>query len=144
MLGYILLLKKILLEEAIILDTDWFYRRFGTIFLRFCERGLDRTGRRIQEKLSDMVASLIILSKDPLYDPEITISRIQSRMLEIIGHSSRTLSLPNNPMSDRHFNRLLEKGRAYDENFYRKSVGLGVLLVVIIFFVFSWFFIKAV
>ncbi len=138
-LGYALLHKKLAKENVVILDTDWFYRKFGTIFLGFCSDVLDRTGRTVQEKLSGMVASLNRISKDPLYDSELTIYKAQIRLNDAIGHSS-TGSIT--PASHSRLNRLLLKGRGYNENFYRKSVGLGVLLVVILFFILSWFFIK--
>jgi multicomponent Na+:H+ antiporter subunit D len=139
-LGYELLHKKLVLESAIILDTDWFYRKLGLIFLGFCNDILQGTGRAVQRKLSGMVAWLTRLSKDPLYDPEIALYKLQARTIETFGHSSDLSSVSNPEYSG--LNRLITRGRGYDENFYRNSVGLGVLLVVILFFLFSWFFIR--
>jgi hypothetical protein len=38
--------------------------------------------------------------------------------------------------------RLLDKGRGFNENFNRKPVGWAVLLVVLIFFFLAWIFIE--
>jgi multicomponent Na+:H+ antiporter subunit D len=54
--GYMLLVKKLVFKDAIILDTDWFYRKFGGLFLRFCSDLLDRPGRAVQDGLSWLVA----------------------------------------------------------------------------------------
>lgn len=142
-LGYKLLHKKLVLESAIILDTDWFYRKLGVIFLGFCNDILQGTGRAVQEKLSCMVAWLTRISSDPLYDSEITLYKVRARIIDAFGHSSDLSSGRNDPETNSGLNRLIKRGRGYDENFYRKSVGLGVLLVVILFFLLSWFFIRS-
>jgi len=137
-LGYALLHKKLARENTVVLDTDWFYRKFGTIFLGFCSNVLDRPGRTVQEKLSGMVASLTRISKDPLYDSELALYRARIRLNDAFGRSPAGTA---NPRHESGIRRLLERGRGYDENFYRRSVGLGVLLVVVLFFMLSWFFI---
>jgi len=141
-LGYKILYKKLVLESVIVLDIDWFYRKFGNIFLRFCCDILDRSGRKVQENLSGMVASLIRLSKDPLYDSEVAFYRMRTKMMGVFEHSPDAFSERDNRGKISGLSRILGRGRGYDENFYRRSVGLGVFLVVLIFFLLSWFFME--
>ncbi|MFQ5849345.1 MAG: Na(+)/H(+) antiporter subunit D [Candidatus Binatia bacterium] len=137
-LGYKLLHKKLIMENVVILDTDWFYRRFGTLFLRFCTDGLTKTGRAVQEAFSGLVAAVRRLSKDPLYDPKILLTRAKVSIgREFIGAPFEGRS----PGATSELDRLLERGRGFDENFYRKPVGWAVLLVVLMFFFLAWIFI---
>jgi hypothetical protein len=62
--GWRLLYEKLVFKDAIILGTDWFYRKFGVIFLRFCSDVLDAPGRKFQDALSWLVAAIGRLSKD--------------------------------------------------------------------------------
>jgi serine/threonine protein kinase len=140
--GYQLLYKKLVFKDAIILDTDWFYRKFGGIFLRFCSDVLDAPGRKFQDALSWLVAAIGRLSKDPLYEPEILITEARASIAQEFGgepvSSSTEEALRDNPT----LKRLRERGRGFDENFYRKPVGWPVLLVVMLLFILAWIFIE--
>ena len=46
------------------------------------------------------------------------------------------------PGAASELDRLLERGRGFDENLYRKPVGWAVLLVVLIFFFLAWILIR--
>jgi multicomponent Na+:H+ antiporter subunit D len=136
--GYMLLVKKLVFKDAIILDTDWFYRKFGGLFLRFCSDLLDRPGRAVQDGLSWLVARIGRLSKDPLYEPEILLAKTRASVRVEFGAPSASTSPEGNP----ELERVLERGRGFNENFYRKPIGWAVLLVVLIFFFVAWAFIE--
>jgi hypothetical protein len=145
--GYKLLYKSLVFKDALILDTDWFYRKFGGIFLRFCSDVLDAPGRRFQDALSWLVAAIGRLSKDPLYEPEILITETRANIAREFdvstpvpteGEDLETSPTQPNPQLE----RLLERGRGFDENFYRKPVGWPVLVIVMLFFVVAWIFIE--
>jgi hypothetical protein len=140
-LGYKFLIKKLVFKDAIILDTDWFYRKFGGIFLRFCSDVLDRPARAVQEGLSWLVAAIGRLSRDPLYEPEILVTKARANIAQKFGLAS-TADTSGESQPNPDLDRLLEKGRGFDENFYRKPVGWAVLLVVLIFFILAWIFIE--
>lgn len=138
LLGYKLLYKKLVMEDIVILDVDWIYRRFGTAFLKFCTEVLDRGGQATEKTLSQLVAAIGRLSLNPLYAPKIFLTRVKVGIEWVMvgastegAHARATMEL----------NRLIEKGRDFDENLYRNPVGWAVLLVVLVFFILGWIFI---
>jgi multicomponent Na+:H+ antiporter subunit D len=140
--GYKLLQKKLVLHDHIILDTDWFYRKFGGIFLRFCRDALDAPGRAVQAGFSRLVAVIGRLSKDPLYESEILVSQARAAIARESGPTTAPASDEAIPTPNAELERLRQRGRGFDEDFYRKPVGWAVLLVVLIFFFTAWIFIE--
>ncbi len=134
-LGYKWLHNKLTVEDLVILDIDWFYRRFGTLFLRFCTEVLDRTGRVVEETLSRLVKAVRRLSTDPLYDAENLFIKTKVNIGREFGGGS---SKGHPSAKTRELDPLLKKGRGFDENFYRRSVGWSVLVVALIFFCLAW------
>jgi len=138
-LGYKWLHNKLTMEDIVILDTDWFYRRFGTAFLQFCTNVLDKTGRETEKTLSGIVAAVSRSSGDPLYNSEIFLAKAKaglgwgSKGAPPEGRSYRSTS---------ELDRLLERGRGFNENFYRRPVGWAVILVLLFFFFLAWIFIR--
>ena len=135
LLGYKWLHNKLIMENLVILDTDWFYRRFGTLFLRFCTEVLDRTGRVAQETLSRLVAEVRRMSRDPFYDAENLFMKMKVNLELRLGsgsskgHPSAGMLVPD---------PRLKNSRGFNENFYRRPVGWYVLVVVLLFFCLAW------
>ncbi|NWG01273.1 MAG: Na(+)/H(+) antiporter subunit D [Syntrophaceae bacterium] len=106
-------------HQWIILDVDYFYRMTLRWVAWLCMGPLNDLRRRIQNSLSRSVRFLIYLSKDPL-------------------------SLPERSAEYRQWNREDEvsalesiggkKERRYNENIYRKPMGVGVLLAILFLF----------
>jgi hypothetical protein len=59
--------------RAVNLDADWFYRKAGTGFLRFCNVPLNSIGLSVQNSLSRVVNSVAKVSGDPILIPELAI-----------------------------------------------------------------------
>jgi hypothetical protein len=108
-------------------------------FLRFCSDLLDRPGRAVQDGLSWIVARIGRLSKDPLYEPEILLAK--TRRASVRAEFGAPLAATS-PEGNPELERVLQKGRGFNEDFYRKPIGWAVLLVVLIFFFVAWAFIE--
>jgi hypothetical protein len=135
LLGYKWLHKKLLMENLVILDIDWFYRRFGTLFLRFCSEVLDRIGRVAQETLSRLVAEVRRMSRDPFYDAENLFMKMKVNLeLRLGSGSSKGHPSAGTLVPDPR----LKRSRGFNENFYRRPVGWYVLVVVFLFFFLAW------
>jgi hypothetical protein len=78
------------------------------------------------------------LSKDPLYEPEILLAKTRASVRAEFGARSASTTPEGNP----ELERVLQRGRGFNENFYRKPIGWAVLLVVLIFFFVAWAFIE--
>jgi multicomponent Na+:H+ antiporter subunit D len=141
-IGYKLLQKKLVMHDHIVLDTDWFYRKFGGLFVRFCSDILDTPGRAVQAGISKVVAAIGRLSKDPLYPPEILITQARAGIAQEFGPTPASPSDEAKPAPNPEMEKLLKRGRGFDANFYRKPVGWPVLLVVLIFFFLAWIFVE--
>ena len=85
-----------------------------------------------------MVAALGRVSKDPLYEPEILLTKARESVREEFGATPASALPEGNPELD----RILKRGRGFNEDFYRKPIGYAVLLVVLIFFFVAWAFIE--
>ena len=89
-----------------------------------------------------MVAAIGRLSKDPLYELEILITQARAGIAQEFGSTPASSGGEAAPTPSPEMKRLRERGRGFDENFYRRPVGWPVLLVVLIFFFLAWIFIE--
>jgi len=121
-LGFMLLKKTFSPHRWIILDFDYFYRIFLRMIAWLCIGPLNDLRLRIQGSFSRVVRTLIYLSKDPLSIPEIAAEYSQ------LGRGKASSS-PEAIWK--------KKERKYDENLYRKPMGLGVLLAILLLFLYG-------
>ena len=101
---------------------------------------LDRSGHALQAGLSYLVAAIGHTSKDPLYESEILLAQARASIAQEFEPS--TVVPEGESKSNPELARVLERGRGFNENFYRKPIGWAVLLVVLIFFFVAWAFIE--
>ncbi len=106
--GVWLLIERLKPEEAIVLDTDWFYRKAGWWILKGCH-GLGVTRESLQRKVSSLVRVIVQLSKDPIFS------------LKILFKGAHITQL-----------------RHYDPDLYRLPVGVGVMTALLIFALFCY------
>jgi len=102
-------------EAAISLDTDWFYRNFGRVLLRFCNEPLNRIRLEMQTLLSQKVAFLSRLSQNPYVPLEILWRLVQGKTL---------------PLKD-SFNR------TYSPHTYRLPIGVGICMSLVFFLIYG-------
>jgi multicomponent Na+:H+ antiporter subunit D len=106
----------------IILDFDYFYRRILQVIAWLCMGPLNDLRLRIQDSFSRVVRALIYLSKDPLSLPEMATEYHQMNKGEA-PPAPGAIWKKNEPK--------------YDENLYRKPMGLGVLLAILFLFLYG-------
>ena len=106
----------------IILDFDYFYRMAFRGIAWLCRRPLNDFRLRTQAAFSRAVNVLICLSKDPFSLPEIAAEYSQ---MDRHGPPSSFEVICN------------KKEPKYDEDFYRKPMGWGVLLAILFLFLYG-------
>lgn len=119
---FMLLKKAFSPHRWLILDFDYFYRMAFRGIAWLCMGPLNHFRLRMQTSFSRAVTILVCLSKDPLSLPEIAAEYGQ---LNREGASTSLEAVCK------------RKERAYDENLYRKPMGLGVLLAILFLFLYG-------
>lgn len=121
-------------EATVSVDTDWFYRKPGLMLLWFCIHPLQNLRLGVQRAVSGMVARVTRLSRNPVLLPELALRYLQLKAVNGLGRISgpseeraeALRSIETRVDELRHMN--------YDENVYRRPIGLGVLLAIILLF----------
>ncbi len=121
-------------EATISVDTDWFYRKPGLLLLWFCIHPLQNLRLALQKSVAGMVAGVTSLSRNPILLPEIALRYLHLKAVNGLYHISglseeRAEQLRDLETSIRELRHL-----TYDENVYRRPIGLGVLLAIILLF----------
>lgn len=122
--GFVFILAKNAFSPHrwIILDVDYFYRLVFRGIAWLCIGPLNDFRLRVQAAFSRAVNILICLSKDPFSLPEIA---AEYRQLNRDEASSTLEAICK------------KKELKYDENLYRKPMGLGVLLAILFLFLYG-------
>ena len=119
-------------EPTISVDTDWFYRMPGRVFVWFCNNPLSSFRLKVQNIFSAELDSIISLSKNPYTAPKVllwTACLYANRVLKsLVGQKSIE-------EEERFVERLKTiKSIHYNENIYRTLIGFGVSIVLILLF----------
>ncbi|PJB39592.1 MAG: Na(+)/H(+) antiporter subunit D [Deltaproteobacteria bacterium CG_4_9_14_3_um_filter_44_9] len=125
--------------RAINLDNDWFYRKAGVAFFRFCNMPLNSFRLKVQEVLSRVVNSVVRLSRDPLFIPELAIRYFHLKTAQIFVPKAEppgtTGKLAELEFKFMRLQKIRESGREYGADIPSSPIGVGVLLsFVLIFF----------
>ena len=124
-------------EPTVSVDTDWFYRKPGTLVLWFCSNPLQNLRLGLQRFAARTVADVAALSKNPILLPEIAVRffhfQLMTRLYRLSGRSQDRLDQLNNLESK----LAAVKKIAYDNDVYRRPIGLGVLLAITLLFVYG-------
>jgi len=121
-------------EATISIDTDWFYRKPGLLLLWFCIHPLQNLRLGLQRSLAGMVAGVTGLSRNPILLPEIAIRYIHLKIINGIYHISGLSEDKQNATRSLESKITELRKMTYDENVYRRPIGLGVLIAIILLF----------
>lgn len=123
-------------RRAINLDADWFYRKAGVGFLRFCNVSLNSFRLSIQRSLSKAVDFIGKLSADPLLIPEFTIRythlKLAKVLLPITNPPHAREKLAEIEFNFNRFQEITKRGRKYGTEMPPRPMGLGVLFAFIL------------
>ncbi len=109
-------------HPGIALDFDYFYRKGGRILLWFCSNILNAGRLGWQERFRQVVKAAVQFSRDPLWLGEVSAVYLELKLRQRTFHSSSKSEALRTGLRE----VLKRKGRAYDENYHRRSIGLGV------------------
>jgi multicomponent Na+:H+ antiporter subunit D len=137
-LVFILARRQFAPHPGIALDFDYFYRLGGRLLLWFCTDVLNAARLGWQKQAGRVVKGAVQFSRDPLRLPEGAFKHLELRISQGAdprsGHKVEALRSKLKEFQGR---------RAYDENFYRKPIGIGVFLALLLFFVLSFIYLKS-
>ena len=119
-LAFILAKAMVVPHRATILDFDYFYRMGGRGLIWVCSVPMSNFRFKLQVRFSRVVYIITRLARNPISILEILTAyaylRITKGLRYVSGYSS---------------------GETYDENLYRRPIGVGVLMAIILLFVFA-------
>ena len=121
-------------EATISVDTDWFYRKPGLLLLWFCIHPLQNLRLALQKSVTGMVAGVASLSRNPILLPEIALRYLHLKAVKGLYHISGPSEERAEQLRDLETRIGELRDLAYDENVYRRPIGLGVLLAIILLF----------
>jgi len=121
-------------EATISIDTDWFYRKPGLLLLWFCIHPLQNLRLGLQRSLAGMVAGVTGLSRNPILLPEIAIRYIHLKIINGIYHISGLSEDKQNATRSLESKITELRKMTYDENVYRRPIGFGIIIVIILLF----------
>jgi len=124
-------------HATISLDTDWFYRKPGVLFLWFCSQPLESLRFRLQSFIARMVANVTGLSKNPILLPEIAIRYIHLRIINRLYHASGPSEEQLDELEELQSRLNAIKKITYDKDVYRRPIGFGVLLAMTLLFLYG-------
>ena len=124
-------------EPTISVDTDWFYRKPGLLLLWFCIHPLQNIRLALQKSVAGMVAGVTSLSKNPILLPEMALRYIHLKIINKLYHTSGLSEDKLDALRDLQSRVTAMRNIAYDENVYRRPIGLGVLIAIILLFLYG-------
>jgi multicomponent Na+:H+ antiporter subunit D len=132
-------------RRSINLDSDWFYRKGGVTFLRFCDVSLNSFRLSIQRSFSKAVDVIGKLSADPLMIPEFTIRythlKLAKVFLTIANPDHAKEKLAEIEFNFGRFQEITKRGRKYGTEMPPRPMGLGVLFAFILILFYLVFYV---
>jgi multicomponent Na+:H+ antiporter subunit D len=119
-IGFILAKAMVVPHRATILDFDYFYRMGGRGLIWLSTVPMSRFRSALQESFSRAVYIIARLAKNPISILEIPTAYIYFRITKGLRYVSGYSS-----------------GETYNEGLYRRPIGVGVLIAIILLFVFA-------
>ena len=124
-------------EATVSVDTDWFYRKPGMLFLWFVAHPLQNLRLGLQGLLSRVVADTVSLSKNPILLPEIAIRYIHLKVINGLYHVSGLSEDKLAELKELESRLAAARRMAYDKDVYRRPIGLGVFLAIALLFLYG-------
>jgi len=119
-----LLRGKLYGERAITLDTDWFYRKAGKWVIWFCEKPLMAFANLVDEKLMNLVHSLIWFSRNPAIAVHIKKEEAKLKVKRFMISTERV---------QKHRQVIEEKRRRYPGELPKLTLGASLVLILLAF-----------
>ncbi len=119
-LAFILAKDMVAPHRATILDFDYFYRMGGRGLVWVCNVPLSNLRSKLQALSSRAVFVIVRLGKNPMLILEIAVAYLYLRITQGLRYVSGYSS-----------------AEVYDENLYRRPIGIGVLVAIIILFLYA-------
>jgi len=107
-------------HRATILDFDYFYRMGGRGLIWVCTVPMSKFRSTLQVRFSRAVYIIARLARNPISILEIPTAYVYLRITKGLRYVSGYSS-----------------GETYDEDLYRRPIGVGVLLAIILLFAFA-------
>jgi len=124
-------------EATVSVDTDWFYRKPGLLLLWICIHPLQNLRLVLQKSLAGKVAGVTSLSRNPILLPEIALKYLHLKAVKGLYRISGASEERTEALRDLE-SRITElRSMSYDENRYRRPIGLGVLVAIILLFLYG-------
>jgi len=124
-------------EPKVSVDTDWFYRKPGVLLLWFVSNPMQDLRLRLQRFFTKMVAGIASLSKNPILLPEITVRYFHLKIINRLYQASDIYNDKLDELKELESRLAAVKEMRYDENVYRRPIGLGVLIAIILLFLYG-------
>ena len=121
-------------ESKVSVDTDWFYRKPGVLLLWFVSNPMQDLRLRLQSFFTRMVAGIASLSKNPILIPEIAVRYFHLKIINRLYQASDIYKDKADELKELESKLAAAKEMRYDENVYRRPIGLGVLIAIILLF----------
>lgn len=117
-------------HREIALDFDYFYRLGGRLLLCFSTDVLNAARLRWQERVGRVVKAAVQFSRDPLWVPEVGARYLELKVYQGFNpHSRQEVEELRSELKE------VKARRAHDENFYRRPIGMGVFVALLLFFI---------
>ena len=136
-LVFILARKQFAPHPGTALDFDYFYRLGGRLLLWFCTDVLNAARLGWQKRAGRVVKAVIQFSRDPLWLPEGAVRYFELKIYQ--GFNRRSSHEVEELKSDL---KKIQGRRAYDENFYRRPIGKGVFVSLVLLFILVLVYLK--
>ena len=124
-------------ESKVSVDTDWFYRKPGVLLLWFVSNPMQDLRLRLQSFFTRMVAGIASLSKNPILIPEIAVRYFHLKIINRLYQASDIYKDKADELKELESKLAAAKEMRYDENVYRRPIGLGVLIAIILLFLYG-------
>ncbi|UCH07557.1 MAG: Na(+)/H(+) antiporter subunit D [Deltaproteobacteria bacterium] len=124
-------------HATISLDTDWFYRKPGMLFLWFVAHPMQNIRLGLQGLLSRVVADTVSLSKNPILLPEIALRYLHLKVINGLYHISGLSEDRLAELKELESRLAAARKMAYDNDVYRRPIGLGVFLAIALLFLYG-------
>ena len=123
-MGFWLLRKLVLGYPTYTLDTDWPFRMAGRQLIQFCEEPLMAFANFVDEKVMNLVHSLIWFSRNPVFALHIKKEEAKLKMKRFIISPER---------AEKHKQVLEEKRRRYPGELPKLTLGASLVLILLSF-----------
>lgn len=124
-------------ESTVSVDTDWFYRKPGVLVLWLCTHPLQDLRFGLQGFITKIVDNVSSLSKNPILLPEIAIRYIHLRIINRLYHAFGLYEDKLDELKELESRLAATRAMRYDENVYRRPIGFGVLIAIILLFLYG-------